>query len=77
MSWGHVFYVMCPRHAGRDQCCDDCKRNIFNEIMYWNCKDGEHAKHICVNCFAVRTLRGKMKYGQLPNNWGRCDRDNA
>jgi len=73
MSWGHAFYVLCPFHASYKHCCSDCKRGMRDEIVYWNCKKGNRSKHICVNCFATRTLRGVMKYGGLPQNWGRCD----
>lgn len=73
MSWGHAFYVMSPFRARWDQCCDDCRRKMAREIMYWNCKRGENAKEICVTCFGTRTLRGMMKYEYLPENWGRYD----
>lgn len=73
MSWGHAMYVMSPYRAGHQKSCDDCKRSIAMEIMYWNCNRGDKAKTICVTCFATRTLRGIMKHGYLPDNWGRCD----
>ena len=73
MSWGHAMYVMSPHRAGWHQSCDDCKRLMKQEIMYWNCKRGNQSRNICVTCFAVRTLRGMMKHGYLPDNWGRCD----
>ena len=73
MSWEHAMYVMSPHRASGNQVCYDCKRNMQSEIMYWNCKRGKTARNICVTCFAVRTLRGIMKHGYLPHNWGRCD----